>query len=181
MDATATLMSRYMEAGDERDYAVIDGIAVIPVQGMLLKKETFLSAWSGATSYEQLQLRLRAPSMTPGVRAILLDVDSPGGETAGCFDLADYIYSARSIKPIYAVANDIALSAAYAIASSASKIFLSRTGAVGSIGVYALHIDQSGFDDTIGAKYTYVFAGKKKVDGNPHEPLSGWSEDGYSG
>ncbi len=107
-----------------------------------------------------------------GVRAILLDIDSPGGETAGCFDLVDYIYSVRGIKPVYAVANDIALSAAYAIASSASRIFLNRTGAVGSIGVYALHVDQSGFDETIGAKYSYVFAGAKKVDGNAHEPLS---------
>ena len=47
MDATVTLMSRYKEAGDDRDYAVIDGIAVIPVQGTLLKKESFMSAWSG--------------------------------------------------------------------------------------------------------------------------------------
>ena len=107
-----------------------------------------------------------------GVRAILLDIDSPGGETAGCFDLADYIYSVRGIKPVYAVANDIALSAAYAIASSASRVFLNRTGAVGSVGVYALHVDQSGFDKELGAKYTYVFAGERKVDGNPHEPLS---------
>ena len=55
MDATATLMARYAEAGEERDYAVIDGIAVIPVQGTLLKKESFMSAWSGASSYEQIQ------------------------------------------------------------------------------------------------------------------------------
>jgi ClpP class serine protease len=55
MDATATLMARYADAGEERDYAVIDGIAVIPVQGTLLKKESFMSAWSGATSYEQIQ------------------------------------------------------------------------------------------------------------------------------
>jgi len=74
------------------------------------------------------------------------------------------------------VANDIALSAAYAIASSASKIYLNRTGAVGSIGVYALHMDQSGFDKDLGVKYTYVFAGARKVDGNPHEPLSDRAE-----
>ena len=79
-----------------------------------------------------------------GVRAILLDIDSPGGETTGCFELADYIYSIRGIKPVYAAANDIALSAAYAIASAASRVFVTRTGAVGSVGVYALHVDQSG-------------------------------------
>ena len=55
MDATATLMAGYMEAGDERDYAVMDGIAVIPVQGTLIKKASFMSAWSGSASYEQIQ------------------------------------------------------------------------------------------------------------------------------
>jgi capsid assembly protease len=172
MDATVTLMSRYTEAGDERDYSVFDGIAVIPVQGTLLKKESFMSAWSGSSSYEQIQRQMADAVGDAGVSAVLLDIDSPGGETAGCFDLADYIFSARKEKPVWAVANDIALSAAYAIASSASVIYLNRTGAVGSIGVYALHLDQSGFDKELGVKYTYVFAGDRKVDGNPHEPLS---------
>ena len=89
MDATATLMARYMEAGGERDYAVVDGIAVIPVQGVLLKKESFMSAWSGCSSYEQIQRQMAGAVDDGGVRAILLDVDSPGGETAGCFYLAD--------------------------------------------------------------------------------------------
>jgi signal peptide peptidase SppA len=172
MDATGTLMARYAEAGEERDYNVLDGIAVIPVQGTLLKKESFMSAWSGATSYEQIQRQVASAIDDAGVRAILLDIDSPGGETTGCFELSDYIYSVRGIKPVYAAANDIALSAAYAVASAASKVFVTRTGAVGSVGVYALHVDQSGFDKDLGAKYTYIFGGDKKVDGNPHEPLS---------
>ena len=172
MDATATLMARYAEAGDDRDYAVLDGVAVVPVQGTLLKKESFLSSWSGASSYEQIQRQVARAVDDASVRAIVLDVDSPGGETSGCFELADYIYSIRGVKPVYAAANDIALSAAYAIASSASRVFVTRTGAVGSIGVYALHVDQSAFDKDLGAKYTFIFAGEKKVDGNPHEPLS---------
>jgi len=172
MDATATLMARYAEAGEDRDYVVLDGVAVVPVQGTLLKKESFLSSWSGASSYEQIQRQVARAVDDASVRAILLDVDSPGGETSGCFELADYIYSIRGVKPVYAAANDIALSAAYAIASSASRVFVTRTGAVGSIGVYALHVDQSAFDKDLGAKYTFIFAGEKKVDGNPHEPLS---------
>jgi signal peptide peptidase SppA len=172
MDATATLMARYAEAGEDRDYAVLDGVAVVPVQGTLLKKESFLSSWSGASSYEQIQRQVARAADDASVRAILLDVDSPGGETSGCFELADYIYSIRGVKPVYAAANDIALSAAYAIASSASRVFVTRTGAVGSIGVYALHVDQSAFDKDLGTKYTFIFAGEKKVDGNPHEPLS---------
>jgi signal peptide peptidase SppA len=106
------------------------------------------------------------------VEAILLDIDSPGGETTGCFELSDYIYSIRGMKPIYAVANDMALSAAYAIASAASKVYVTRMGTVGSVGVYALHTEQSGFDKQTGVKYTYIHHGAKKVDGNPHAPLS---------
>lgn len=181
IDATATLMSRYEDAGDERDYSVIDGIAVIPVQGTLLKKASFMSAWSGSSSYEQIQRQVGNAVADAAVSAILLDIDSPGGETSGCFDLADYIFSVRREKPVWAVANDIALSAAYAIASSASRIYLNRTGAVGSIGVYALHMDQSGFDKDLGVSYTYVFAGERKVDANPHEPLSDRAQSDIQG
>ncbi|MFP3022687.1 MAG: S49 family peptidase, partial [Wolbachia sp.] len=65
-----------------------------------------------------------------------------------------------------------AYSAAYAIASSAEKVFVSRTSGVGSIGVIASHIDQSGFDEKQGIKYTTVFAGSRKNDLNPHEPMT---------
>ena len=177
MDATATLMARYSEAGDDRDYAVIDGIAVIPVQGTLLKKESFMSAFSGATSYEQIERQVASAVEDAGVLGILLDIDSPGGETAGCFELSDYIYSIRGVKPVYAAANDVALSAAYALASAATRVFVTRTGALGSVGVYALHVDQSGFDKAMGAKYTYIFAGDKKIEGNPHEPLAKGAKD----
>ena len=107
-----------------------------------------------------------------GVRAILLQVDSPGGETTGCLELSDYIYSLRGAKPIYAVADDFAFSAAYALTSAADKIFVTRMGAVGSVGVVVLHTEDSKFNDEQGFKYTYIFKGDRKVDGNPHEPLS---------
>jgi len=68
----------------------------------------------------------------PRVRGIVLDIDSPGGEAAGLFDLADRIAAARAIKPIWAVANDAAFSAAYALAASASCVTLTRTAGVGS-------------------------------------------------
>ncbi|MGL9779789.1 MAG: S49 family peptidase, partial [Wolbachia sp.] len=76
------------------------------------------------------------------------------------------------LKKIVAIANDDAYSAAYAIASSAEKVFVSRTSGVGSIGVIASHIDQSGFDEKQGIKYTTVFAGNRKNDLNPHEPIT---------
>ncbi|MBD0392133.1 S49 family peptidase, partial [Wolbachia endosymbiont of Pentalonia nigronervosa] len=80
--------------------------------------------------------------------------------------------NARAQKKIIAIANDDAYSAAYAIASSAEKVFVSRTSGVGSIGVIASHIDQSGFNEKQGIKYTTIFAGSRKNDLNPHEPVT---------
>ncbi len=161
------------EAPQRKSYAVTDdGIAVIPVQGTLVKRASGLMALSGLSGYEAIGQQIQEAAADPAIRGILLNVDSPGGETHGCFELCDSIRALRAQKPIFAIANDCAASAAYAIASAAERIFVTQTGAVGSIGVFALHIDQSKFDKDAGAKYTFVFAGDKKVDGNPHEPLS---------
>ena len=169
---TKRLMAHYSDEGSNRNYSVIDGIAIIPIQGTLTKRLTGMEMWSGGCSYMEIQDQLDGAMSDAGVRSVMLDIDSPGGEVSGCFELADYIYGLRGQKPIWAVANDCALSAAYAIASAADKIYVTRTGAVGSIGVYALHCQQADYDKKLGVKYTYVFAGKNKVAGNPHEPLS---------
>ena len=102
----------------------------------------------------------------------MLDIDSPGGEASGSFELARRVREAAAVKPVWAVANDMAFSAAYALASAASKVFVSRTGGVGSIGVIAMHVDQSERDLQDGVRYTAVFAGDRKNDLNPHEPIS---------
>ena len=148
------------------------GVAVIPVHGTLVRRTVGLEAESGLTSYAALAAQLDAALASPDVRAILLDVDSPGGESGGVFDLADRIRAATKVKPVWAVANDMAFSAAYALASAASKVFVSRTGGVGSIGVIAMHVDQSERDLQDGVRYTAVFAGDRKNDLNPHEPIS---------
>lgn len=147
-------------------------VAVIPIHGTLVRRTVGLEAESGLTSYAGLTAQLDAALASPDVAAILLDVDSPGGESGGVFDLADRIRATSSIKPVWAVANDMAFSAAYALASAASKVFVSRTGGVGSIGVIAMHVDQSEKDAQDGVRYTAVFAGDRKNDLNPHEPIS---------
>lgn len=149
------------------------GVAVIPIHGTLVRRTVGLEAESGLTSYTGLAAQLDAAISNPAVSAILLDIDSPGGESGGVFDLADRIRAASQIKPVWAVANDMAFSAAYALASAASRVFVSRTGGVGSIGVIAMHVDQSEKDAQDGVHYTAVFAGDRKNDLNPHEPISG--------
>ena len=149
------------------------GVAVIPIHGTLVRRTVGLEAESGLISYATLTQLLDAALGNPAVSAILLDIDSPGGESGGVFDLADRIRAASQIKPVWAVANDMAFSAAYALASAASQVFVSRTGGVGSIGVIAMHVDQSEKDSQDGLHYTAVFAGDRKNDLNPHEPMSG--------
>ena len=148
------------------------GVAVIPIHGTLVRRTVGLEAESGLTSYATLATQLDAAIGNPAVSAILLDIDSPGGESGGVFDLADRIRAASQIKPVWAVANDMAFSAAYALASAASRVFVSRTGGVGSIGVIAMHVDQSEKDAQDGVQYTAVFAGDRKNDLNPHAPIS---------
>jgi signal peptide peptidase SppA len=148
------------------------GIAVIPVVGTLVRRSMGIEAASGLMSYGEIEARLDAALADPQVAGILLDLDSPGGEASGVFELADRIRAASTIKPVWAHANDAAYSAAFAIAAACQRLTLSQTAGVGSIGVIALHVDQSVKDAKDGLNYTAVFAGSHKNDFSPHEPLS---------
>jgi hypothetical protein len=143
-------------------------IAVIPIHGTLVRRTVGLEAESGPDQLPGLgaiNWMPRWPTRTSP--AILLDVDSPGGESGGVFDLADRVRAAPQTKPVWAVANDMAFSAAYALASAASKVFVARTGGVGSIGVIAMHADQSVKDAKDGVRYTPVFAGRPQERPQP--------------
>ena len=137
-----------------------------------MRRTSGIEAESGLASYTGIAAQLDAALASPEIAAILLDIDSPGGESGGVFDLADRIRAASEVKPVWAVANDMAFSAAYALASAATRVFVARTGGVGSIGVIAMHVDQSVKDAQDGVRYTAVFAGERKNDLNPHEPIS---------
>ena len=156
-------------------YAVTEsGVAVVPVLGPLVARGDWLTTLLGASEYGAVADAVSQAAGDPAVRGIVLEVDSPGGEVGGLFDTADAIaaISRRSAKPIFAVASEAALSAAYAIASVAERIYVSRTGEVGSVGVVAVHLDESDADAIAGMKWTLIHAGARKTDGNPHEPLS---------
>lgn len=157
--------------GDDYGYTVQNGIAKINVYGTLVKRATGMDSLSGLTSYQALQADLAHAMANDAVKGVLFDVDSPGGEAAGMSTLSDYIFSMRGVKPMCAVSNDDCYSAAYGIASAADMVCVTRDGGCGSIGCYMLHVDRSEADKQNGLKYTYIYAGDKKVDGNPHEPL----------
>ena len=160
------------DSGPDFTYDIYNSVAIIPIHGLLTKRRELFSSILGTTSYEEIFEAISSALADEKVEKILLDIDSPGGEVGGLFDLVDYIYNARNQKPIYAFANDHAFSAAYAIASACSKIFVNRVSGVGSIGVIATHVDVSEADKKEGIKYTTIFAGEKKNDLSPHSELS---------
>ncbi|EBV5082428.1 S49 family peptidase [Salmonella enterica subsp. enterica serovar Minnesota] len=153
-------------------YDVINGVAVIPVEGTLVHKLGSLRPWSGMTGYDGIRQTFLGAINDPQVRAVCLDIDSPGGEVAGCFDLVDLIYQARGEKPIHAILTEGAYSAAYAIASAADRIIVPRTGGVGSIGVIVIHCDWSQHIKNDGIKVTIVKFGDRKMEVNTLTPLS---------
>ncbi|MCV6612437.1 MAG: S49 family peptidase [Amphritea sp.] len=161
-----------MGRGDSSTLTAGGSVAVIPVTGSITHRPTGLSAMSGLTSYEQIDAQLDQALSDSSVTEIVLDINSPGGMVAGVFDLADRIYEAREHKPITAIVNEGAYSAAYAIASAATEIIVPRTGGVGSIGVITAHVDKSAQNEQKGLSVTYITAGAKKAYGNPDQPLS---------
>lgn len=159
------------DRSDYRPYDIVAGVAVIPVDGTLVQKLGSVRPWSGMTGYDGIRICFLDALADKDVKAIVLDVDSPGGEVAGCFDLVDTIYSARGAKPIHAILNENAYSAAYAIASAADRVVVPRTGGTGSIGVVCLHADLSQAMSKAGITVTLVRSDPEKFEGNQYEPL----------
>ena len=157
---------------ETRGYDVEMGVARIAVEGTLVAKNYALRPECGMTGYDGLRQNFVEAVQDERVRAIMLEIDSPGGEVAGCFDLADLIYRAKGRKPVWAVLNECAFSAAYAIASACDRITVPRTGGTGSIGVVWMHCDFSQALSEAGIKVTFVKRGSQKVDGAPEIPLS---------
>lgn len=160
------------EPAQVRAYEVVEGVAIIPVTGTLVQKLGTLKPYSGMTGYDGLRANLSMALADDAVRAVVLDIDSPGGEVAGCFDLADSIYRARGSKPIWSILTESAYSAAYALASACDRIVVPRTGGTGSVGVICMHVDMSKALGAAGVNVTLIHYGDRKADGADSKPLS---------
>jgi capsid assembly protease len=158
------------------DTPAANGVALIPVYGVIAQRMSMFDDISGGTSCEAITKSLRAALADETVGTIVFDIDSPGGTVTGVPELAAEIYAARGKKPLIAVANGMAASAAYWIASACDQIVVTPSGEVGSIGVYTTHQDVSAMLEKEGVKITFIQAGEHKTDGNPYEPLSAAAE-----
>lgn len=150
------------------------GIAVLPLYGVVTQRGNMVDDVSGpgSTSTQQFTASLRQALADESVSQILIDIDSPGGSVYGVAELADEIASAQGQKPVIAIANSLAASAAYWIGCAASEFYVTPGGEVGSIGVWQAHQDYSRAMDEAGVTTTLISAGKFKVEGNPYVPLS---------
>lgn len=149
-----------------------ESIGIINITGVLLYSGPDWIEMFGYMSYQAIGRRLDALIADARVKTIILRVQSPGGSTFGCSELANKIFEARNKKKIVAYADPYAFSAGYWIASAASSLYTTISGMVGSIGVYTIHVDESKWLEDMGLKVTFIKAGEKKTDGNSSEPLS---------
>jgi signal peptide peptidase SppA len=149
------------------------GIAVLPLYGVVTQRGNMVDDVSGpgSVSTQQFASALRQALLDDSVSQILIDIDSPGGSVYGVSELADEIASARVQKPVVAIANSLAASAAYWIGCSASEFYVTPGGEVRSIGVWQAHFDYSQAFAAEGIQPTLISAGKYKVEGNPYAPL----------
>jgi signal peptide peptidase SppA len=148
------------------------GVAVLNVFGVMAQRMNMLMASSGGVSTEVVAAALRQAVADPNVAAIVLNIDSPGGSVFGIDELATEIRAARAQKPIVAIANSTMASAAYYVGSAANEVVTTPGGRVGSIGVFMVHVDESGANEQQGLKLTVIKAGKFKAEFDPSSPLS---------
>jgi signal peptide peptidase SppA len=157
----------------EQEVTRADGaVAIIPIRGVIANRMNMMDDISGGTSSEGLARTFRAALGDSAIKAIMFDVDSPGGAVSGTDELSSMIFNARGGKPIVAHVNATAASAAYWIASAADEVVVTPTGSVGSIGVFGVHNDMSAALEKVGIKKTIIKAGKYKAAENPYQPLA---------
>lgn len=162
-------MYGYDGALPDKPFCFVDGMAVIPVHGTLINR--FNSSWGFITGYNFIRAQMNAALDDDDVKLLVYDHNSYGGECAGCFELCAEMRDSRTRKPSLSVVDSNAMSADYAVASSATKMVCTPSGSVGSIGVLSMHTDISAALKDDGYKITLIYAGAHKVDGNSFEAL----------
>lgn len=151
--------------------APIARIQVIEIDGSLVSRASGMSGWSGLASYEAIKQAVNEGAADTSIDAIMLRVDSPGGEVNGLLSLQSALRAARKAKPVWCSVDSVAFSACCWIATQCERVILTPDGQMGSIGVIALHYEQSKAEQNAGVKYTAIYSGAHKNDLSPHEPL----------
>ncbi|MBF0270326.1 MAG: S49 family peptidase [Alphaproteobacteria bacterium] len=145
-----------MRGGDllanTRGVVVRDGVATVSINGPIFRHANLMTDLSGATSLGLTAKEFGAAVDSPAVKAIILSLDSPGGQANGIAEFQAAVRSANAIKPVVAYVGGMSTSAAYFIASGAGEIVVDRMATLGSIGIIATLRDTSAIDQSRGVK-----------------------------
>jgi ClpP class serine protease len=167
IDTTALSAKLGQPLGASARAEIRDGVAVIPVHGPIFPRANLFTQISGATSLQVLALDFNTALELDDAKAILFDIDTPGGQVNGTSEFVDMVYSARGRKPIMAYVQGMAASGGMWIASAVDKIVISDTAILGSIGVLAAARDTSQRDAAEGVRKIDIVSSvspKKKLD-----------------
>lgn len=161
------------QASESSLLSVEDGIGVVAIEGPILRKpDLFARIFFGATSSEDIGDAIREAAGRDDIKAVFLNIDSPGGTVAGTPELANAVAALDKKKPVYAFSSGLMCSAAYWVASQARAIYATPSAQVGSIGVVQAVLDNSAALDKAGIKVEVFSVGKYKAMGAPGTPLT---------
>lgn len=155
-------------------YEVVDGVAILPVQGVMAKRMNLFMEISGGVSTEMLTSEIDRMQSDPNVHSAIYWFDTPGGAVDGTERFASKIFdSSRNGKPAVAFGDGLIASAGIWAGTAPPRLFLAGpTTMAGSIGVVAQHIDRSQRDQLMGFKVTDITAGKYKRIASENAPLT---------
>jgi capsid assembly protease len=164
--------ARTQSGARDREIAEAPGnVALIAVHGLIMPRVANLNLSESGVGLDGLANAFRAKLADNSIKAIIMEFDSPGGQTGGLDEFAQEIFEAREIKPVIAQVNSLAASAAYYLAAQASEIVASPSSRAGSIGIYAVHDDISARLESEGINRTIIASGPNKAKIN-FGPLS---------
>lgn len=164
--------------GPVKGFDVVDGVAVVPIQGVMSQRMNLMADVSGGVSTELLTTDIKTLTNDSKIKGIVLNIDTPGGAVAGTPELAAAVMAARQVKPVYAFVSGTMASAGYWSGSAAAGIYLSSPVVqVGSIGVVVTHNNRAKQNEALGIEKTEVVAGKYKRIASENGPLT---ESGYA-
>lgn len=159
--------------GPVQGYEVRDGVAIVPIEGVMSPRMNLMANVSGGTSTELLARDVRAATADPKIKGIILKIHSPGGAVLGTQDAAAAVLAARGVKPVFTLVDGLMASAGVWVGSAAEERYISSmVDQVGSIGVAMQHVDKSRMQENAGIKVTDIYAGKYKRIATENAPLT---------
>lgn len=165
------------KAASDRPMSTNGKIAILPMHGIIEQRASIWMDWFGGTSTDRFGAMFDEVMRDPKIRGVVVDIESPGGTVPGVMETADKIYAARGQKPVVAIANSMAASAAYWLGSAFDQFYVTPGGVAGSVGVYSVHLDFSAAMEAEGVKPTLFAVPEFKAEFNPFMPLSDESKE----